>query len=82
MNIQDNKGKTPLHYAYNKKDAVVIDYLLRNGGDLTIRDNLDKTPVDYKRDRDTIRGLLSPGSSINAPLHNENNALVHSHKKK
>ena len=82
VNIQDNKGKTPLHYAYHKRDADVIKYLLEKGGDLTIRDNLDKTPVDYRRDSDTIRGLLRPGSSINAPLHNENKALVHSHVKK
>jgi ankyrin repeat protein len=82
VNIQDNKGKTPLHYAYHKRDAVVIDYLLRNGGDLTIRDKRGKTPVDYRRDLDTISGLLRPGSSINAPLHNENDALVHSHVKK
>jgi ankyrin repeat protein len=82
VNIQDNKGKTPLHYAYHKRDAVVIDYLLRNGGDLTIRDKRGKTPVDYRRDLDTISGLLRPGSSINGPLHNENDALVHSHVKK
>ena len=74
MNIQDNDGKTPLHYAYNR---TVVRGLLEKGGDLTIKDEKGNTPMDYKKQRDTIRRLLTPGSSINAQS-DEENALVHS----
>jgi ankyrin repeat protein len=79
VNIQDNDGKTPLHYAYDK---TVVRGLLEKGGDLTIKDEKGNTPMDYKKQRDTIRTLLSTGSSINAPPHDENDALLHRHPRR
>jgi ankyrin repeat protein len=47
VNIQDNKGQTPLHYAnrYNLPHSVEI--LIQNGADVNTQDNEGQTPLHY-----------------------------------
>jgi DNA-binding transcriptional ArsR family regulator len=40
-------GQTPLHFAFKKGNKVIIDLLIKNGGDLNIKDNKGKKPIDY-----------------------------------
>jgi hypothetical protein len=46
-NVQDNVGKTPLHYAVIKEHNLMVKYLLAKGADKNIKDLDDKRPVDY-----------------------------------
>ena len=49
VNVRDNTGKTPLHYAalYNEKKRIQL--LLTHGASVLIRDNNGKTPLTIVR---------------------------------
>ncbi len=56
INQQDEEGKTALHYAYktstvfpdeSKSNADIIAYLIKHGGDASVRDYSGRLPADY-----------------------------------
>jgi len=49
LNVQDNDGRTPLHYAVENCHVDVARVLFDHGADPTIRDNEGMTPLDYGR---------------------------------
>ena len=84
VNIADELGKTPLHYAYDEGDKDAIEVLRIAGAKEDVVDIAGNVPVYYSLidHNKVIKNILSHGDAINAPLHNENTALVHSHVKK
>ena len=46
-NEVNKDGQTPLHFALKEGNKDIIDLLLKNGGDVNIRDNEGKKPFDY-----------------------------------
>ena len=46
-NEVNKKGQTPLHFALKQGNKDIIDLLIKNGGDINIRDNKGKKPFDY-----------------------------------
>jgi hypothetical protein len=46
-NEVNQDGQTPLHFALKKGNKEIIDLLIKNGGDLNIKDNKGKKPFDY-----------------------------------
>lgn len=46
MNVKDNGGNTPLHYASAKKDKSCMDLLLECGGKLDVKNFAGQTPLD------------------------------------
>jgi ankyrin repeat protein len=46
-NEVNQDGQTPLHFALKKGNKEIIDLLIKNGGDLNIKDNKEKKPFDY-----------------------------------
>ncbi|WP_253303100.1 ankyrin repeat domain-containing protein [Wolbachia endosymbiont of Phyllotreta cruciferae] len=55
-NIQDYKGKTPLHYyaATYPVEKKYVDSLVSHGADLNIKDNNGKTPLQIAIDKGTL----------------------------
>lgn len=49
INIQDNKGKTALAHACIHIDEKIVNILLEKGGDPTIQDNMQNTPIMQPR---------------------------------
>jgi ankyrin repeat protein len=52
LNIQDNEGKTPLHYAVVRGPRFMdlIEKIVEKGADFTIKDKKGKTPLDIASD--------------------------------
>lgn len=46
VNAKNIFGETPLHYAF-KYYPTVVPFLMKNGGDLSVRTGCDYTPLDY-----------------------------------
>ena len=62
INVKNNFGDTPLHYAMqnNNKEVVlnrsqIIQLLLDNGADLKIKNNHNKTPYDMAEVCNTLK---------------------------
>lgn len=52
-NAADNKGTTPLHAAVSKGHVPLAAALARRGGDLTLKNKHDRSPLDLvKREQD------------------------------
>lgn len=49
VNIQDNFGSTPLHWAIWYHEVLVVKKLLESGASLSIKDNMGNTPCDIAR---------------------------------
>ena len=49
VNIQDNFGSTPLHWAIWYHEVLVVKTLLEFGASLSIKDNMGNTPCDVAR---------------------------------
>ncbi len=67
VNAQDEDGNTPLHYAIipNSDEELernkVVDLLIANGADLTLKNNKGQTPIEYlveKRRKDAADKLI------------------------
>lgn len=46
VNLQDDKGRTPLHYAAYGWNVLIVKLLLENGADAEIKDMNDETALD------------------------------------
>jgi len=73
VNLKDNRGRTPLHYAESKDMAKL---LISNGANVHARDNKSETPLHTIRKKEAARFLISKGANVNArnisgytPLH-------------
>ncbi|CAO3618856.1 unnamed protein product [Cunninghamella blakesleeana] len=60
LNILDNKGKTPLHYAVQKNQCQAVHYFLYHGASAVIKDQLGHTPLTL-----ALLHQTTPSSSIN-----------------
>jgi hypothetical protein len=56
--LAQNAGSTPLHHAVRRGDFDVINLLLRYGADPSIRDDMDRSAVDYCDAFPELRGAL------------------------
>lgn len=51
VNLTDDVGFTPLHYAVLSNSPDIVAALLENGANPAIRDNLKMTPLQYSREK-------------------------------
>lgn len=51
MNVQDNKGNTPLHYSVAYNNPTVMKILLERGASLDIKNNKGLDPIEFAIDR-------------------------------
>lgn len=51
MNVQDNKGNTPLHYCVAFNNATVMKILLDNGASLDVKNHKGMNPIQFALDR-------------------------------
>ena len=45
MNVKDENGMTPLHYAINKKMEKVVKLLIAHGADVSAKNNKGETQI-------------------------------------
>ena len=79
INIKDENGRTPLHWAARGANNEVLAYLVEKGADLNVLDNSGTAPLHSLASRgnaDGVRIVLAKGADINikasnksAPLH-------------
>lgn len=66
INLQDNESKTSLHLAaIHQSYPDFIEELLKAGANLSIKDDLGKTPLDYAIDNNNKR-IIDPIDSYNS----------------
>ena len=46
INVQDNMGRTPLHFAVQRNNLFATEFLIKNGADLNIKNNKNNTALD------------------------------------
>ncbi|PIA16311.1 ankyrin, partial [Coemansia reversa NRRL 1564] len=69
VNAKDENGYTPLHAAASWKHIEILQYLIRNGGDVNIVDSDGDTPLHICEDRECAALLLSQGADPNTRNH-------------
>ncbi|KAJ2615063.1 hypothetical protein H4S08_001420 [Coemansia sp. RSA 1365] len=62
VNAKDENGYTPLHAAASWKHIEILQYLIRNGGDVNIVDSDGDTPLHICEDRECAALLLAQGA--------------------
>jgi len=82
VNIKDNDGWTPLHYAV-RDNANIVALLLAHGADASARDKDGWTPLHYAGNKDVTALLIGKGADVNhrdddgnTPLHSASNREV------
>jgi len=76
VNAADPDGKTPLHYAAEKKDAQLASFFISLGANPNVVDNFGQTPLGIcikNVDPKTAEVLASGGLDIHQPIPIENN---------
>ncbi len=79
VNLQDNEGKTALHYAVERGDRSLIEYLLSQDANINAKDKKDNTPLHYALEQnnlDLARYLLSQKADVNVQ-NEEGKTLLH-----
>ncbi len=73
VDIRNEEGRTPLHYA---NEHGMVEILLTHGADVHARDKKGKTPLHYANEHGMVEILLTHGADIhardkkgNTPLH-------------
>ncbi|MDX5526934.1 MAG: ankyrin repeat domain-containing protein [Wolbachia endosymbiont of Andrena nigroaenea] len=56
INFQGKDNGTPLHIAVRKKELKVIEWLVKNGAKIDIKNSRDRTSLDITEKRDTPNG--------------------------
>ena len=62
VNVQDEAGYSPLHAAASYGETKVLEYLLPQGGDVTIRDEDGDTPLLVCEQPEVYEMLIAAGS--------------------
>lgn len=68
VNVKDEYGLTPLHYAATHSDGFFVDLLINKGAKINVKANDGMAPVDWalqNKNFDTIRLLIYNGADIN-----------------
>ena len=68
LDVADENGWRPIHYAASECSLEVADFIYSNGGDINAEDNFGKKPIHIaaiEGKRDFVEFLLSKGVSIN-----------------
>jgi len=50
INAATNRGWTSLHYAVQKGHTETVQLLVDRGAEVTLKNNLEKTPLEVNRD--------------------------------
>lgn len=79
IHFKGKDGLTPLHWAVNKKNTAMVNFLLEKGASPDVRSDKGNTPLHtavYEEDLDMVKSLLEKGASPNmqnskgnTPLH-------------
>ena len=56
VNIQADDGWTAIYFAVRKQDEKVLDYLIKRGACINIRDDYKQTPIDFATEVGWKRG--------------------------
>src|ERR1051325_1415503 len=64
VNADDSTGATALHHAAMTGETVVVDFLLRSGARLDVKDRLGNTPLHTVGTPEKAKLLLSAGASL------------------
>lgn len=80
VNKQDSMGQTALHYCAMFDDSSRLKYLIFMGGDITIKDKFDQTPLDVAGLNNSERSIelllaLERGKKVRPRSHPKNEAL-------
>jgi len=78
LNIKDENGRTPLHWAARGTNNEVLAYLVEKGAGLNVLDNNGTAPLHSLASRgnaDGIRVLLAKGADINIQSPDKNTPL-------
>eukprot|EP00041_Stephanoeca_diplocostata_P008457 m.125612 g.125612 ORF g.125612 m.125612 type:complete len:830 (-) comp17333_c0_seq1:1275-3764(-) len=67
VDIEDNDGRTPLHYACQGGDARVVQFLIDNGADVTKLDKAGQNALDFAEQfSDVVAALEAAGATNGA----------------
>ncbi|KAJ2868105.1 hypothetical protein GGH94_000373 [Coemansia aciculifera] len=66
VNAKDQSGYTPLHAAASWKQPKLLEFLIKNGGDVSITDNDGDTPLHICEDLECAQLLLDNGANPEA----------------
>ncbi|KAJ2035865.1 hypothetical protein GGI03_003659 [Coemansia sp. RSA 2337] len=66
VNAKDENGYTPLHAAASWKQPKLLEFLIKNGGDVNITDNDGDTPLHICEDLECAQLLLDNGANPEA----------------
>ncbi|KAJ2065687.1 hypothetical protein GGI17_000231 [Coemansia sp. S146] len=66
VNAKDQSGYTPLHAAASWKQPKLLEFLIKNGGDVNITDNDGDTPLHICEDLECAQLLLDNGANPEA----------------
>jgi ankyrin repeat protein/beta-lactamase regulating signal transducer with metallopeptidase domain len=79
VNLMDNNGQTPLHYAAGAGHRHIVEFLITRGADVNAMDKNGETPLYYAGDagwKNVAELLIAQGADVNArnpggetPLH-------------
>jgi len=79
INAVDPDGKSPLHYAAEKKDAQLAAFFISLGANPNVTDNFGQTPLGIciaNNDAKVAEVLASGGLDIHQPIPSEENAIA------
>ena len=67
INVKDNHGMTPLHWAARKGHTTIVEYLLTKGAEINVKDNDGWTPLHfaaYRGRKDVVALLQTKGGTM------------------
>ncbi|GAB6022298.1 hypothetical protein CHUAL_006421 [Chamberlinius hualienensis] len=79
MILKDNRGRQPLHCAALRNRVVIIEYIIREGGDLNCQDDAGNTPLQLAVETEAIEAiemLLNNGADSSIQ-NNKSQAPIH-----
>ena len=71
INLQDEQGKSALHYAVLANRADITQVLLSKGASVVIKDNRNKTPLQYSKEMVSCTYMYTHKCTIGYAIHSE-----------